>query len=502
MRTDRAGRYVLGIDGGTEGLRAGLFDLEGAPLAFASTPYETRFPQPGWAEQQPRDWWAALGESVRSCVRAAAVDARDIAALALDTTCCSVVMLDGKGEALRPALIWMDVRAQAQARRIAATGDAALRINSDGGGPVSAEWMIPKALWLKEHEPQAFDAAHTVCEYQDYLNQRLTGRCVASLNNVSVRWHYRSQQGGWANGLLGKAGIAELAGKWPREVLAPGTPIGPLVPEAAAHLGLAPGTPVVQGGSDASMAVIGLGVVDAGAMALVTGSSHLQLGFSARALHGKGIWGSYSDAILPGLHLVEGGQTSTGSIVNWFRRLAGRDVAYEALDDEAARVPIGAEGVLVQDHFQGNRTPHTDPLSRGAIVGLTLKHERGHILRAMMESVAYGTRLILENMAANGFVVRELTLSGGVAKSPVWLQVHADVLGLPLKLTRTSEAACLGSAVSAAVGAGCFGTIVEAARAMTRVTRVVEPDARAHEAYAAHYGRYQALYPALRPVVA
>lgn len=496
------GRYVLGVDGGTEGLRAGLFDLAGTPLAFAATPYETRFPQPGWAEQQPQDWWVALGESVRKCVQAAGVDAGSIAALALDTTCCSVVMLDAQGEALRPSLIWMDVRAQEQAQRVAATGDAALRVNSDGRGPVSAEWMIPKALWLKEHEPQAFDAAHTVCEYQDYLNLRLTGRRVASLNNVSVRWHFRSQQGGWARGLIERAGIPELADKWPREALAPGTLIGPLLDDAAAHLGLAVGTPVVQGGSDASMAMIGLGVVDAGAMALVTGSSHLQLGLSARALHGSGIWGSYADAILPGLHLVEGGQTSTGSIVNWFRKLAGRDVPYEALDAEAAAVAIGSEGVLVQDHFQGNRTPHTDPLSRGAIVGLSLKHDRGHILRAMMESVAYGTRLILENMAANGFAVRELTLAGGVAKSPLWLQIHADVVGLPLKLTQTSEAACLGSAVLAAVGAGSFGSVAEGARAMTRVTRVVEPDPRAHAAYARHYGRYRALYPVLGPLTA
>ena len=175
---------------------------------------------------------------------------------------------------------------------------------------------------------------------------------------------------------------------------------------------------------------------------------------------------------------------------------------YEALDAEAAAVAIGSEGVLVQDHFQGNRTPHTDPLSRGAIVGLSLKHDRGHILRAMMESVAYGTRLILENMAANGFAVRELTLAGGVAKSPLWLQIHAYVVGLPIKLTQSSEAACLGSAVLAAVGAGSFGSVAEGARAMTRVTRVVEPDPRAHAAYARHYGRYRALYPVLGPLTA
>ena len=495
-----ARRCVIGVDGGTEGLRAGVFDLAGRALAFASTPYPTTFPAPGWAEQQPADWWAALGTSVRRAVAEAGIAPTEVAALAVDTTCCSVVALDGAGAALRPALIWMDVRSQAEAKVVAATGDAALAVNSGGRGPVSAEWMIPKALWLKGHEPRTLEASRLVCEYQDYLNLRLTGRAVASLNNVSVRWHYRAREGGWAEGLCTKSGIPELPGKWPQEVLALGATIGPLTAEAAAHLGLPAGTRVAQGGSDASVAMLGLGVVNASSMALITGSSHLQLGLNAAPLHAEGVWGSYADAVVPGLHLVEGGQTSTGSIVSWFRRLLGDEVSYALLDREAAEVAIGSEGVLAQDHFQGNRTPHTDPLSRGALVGLTLRHGRGHLLRAIMESVAYGTRLILETQRRSGFDARVLTVSGGVAKSDVWLQIHADVTGLPLQLTRTSEAACLGSAMLAAVGAGEFGSIGEAAASMAQVTRVVEPDAAAHAAYAEHYARYCALYTALRAV--
>lgn len=493
-------RCVIGVDGGTEGLRAGVFDLHGTPLAFETTAYETAFPQPGWAEQQPRDWWQALGRSVRQAVQASGVAARDIIALAVDTTCCSVVALDGQGEALRPALIWMDVRSQAEAQRVAASKDAALAINSGGRGPVSAEWMLPKAAWLSAHEPRTFEAAATICEYQDYLNLHLTGRRVASLNNLSVRWHYRARDGGWPTSLLAVLGLEALGRKWPQEVLAPGVPIGPLTPAAADHLGLSPGTLVVQGGSDASVAMIGMGVVDAGAMALVTGSSHLQLGLSAQAFHGAGIWGTYADAVIPGLHLVEGGQTSTGSVVNWFRSLIGRDTGYDALNREAAAVPPGSEGVLVQEHFQGNRTPHTDASSRGAITGLTLRHQRGHVLRAIMEGVAYGSRLILETLRASGFVVDGLTVAGGVAKSDLWLQIHADVLGMPLRLVQTTEAACLGSGILAAVGARQFGAIPDAARAMTRVARVVEPDARTHAAYREYYERYCALYPALRSV--
>ncbi len=492
--------YVIGVDGGTESLRAGVFDLQGNALAFESTAYQTTFPQSGWAEQQPAEWWSALGRSVRGAVQASGVAPADIGAMAVDTTCCSVVALDECGTALRPAMIWMDVRSQAQAQRVAATGDPALVINGNGRGPVSAEWMLPKAAWLKAHELRTFNAAETICEYQDYLNLHLTGRCVASLNNLSVRWHYRARDGGLPRSLLQAMDMPELAGKWPQEVLPPGAPIGPLTAEAAVHLGLAPGTLVVQGGSDASVAMIGMGVVDAGSMALVTGSSHLQLGLSTQAFHGAGIWGTYADAVIPGLHLVEGGQTSTGSVVNWFRTLAGRDASYEELSREVAAVPPGSEGVLVQEHFQGNRTPHTDPLSRGAITGLSLRHQRGHLLRAIMEAVAYGSRLIIETMRTNGCVVEGLTVAGGVARSDVWLQIHADILGMPLSLVHTTEAACLGSGILAAVGAGAFASIPDAARTMTRIVRVVEPG-QSGAIYDEHFQRYCRLYSALRSIV-
>jgi len=191
-----ARHLVLGIDGGTESLRAGLFDAaSGAPLAFGVAPYPTTFPHPSWAEQQPDDWWEALGAAVRSALSQAGAAAADVAALALDTTCCTVVALDAEHRPLRPALLWMDVRASAEADAVAACGDAALRVNGGGQAPVSAEWMLPKALWLKRHEPGVWAAAKTLCEYQDYLNLRLTGRRVASVNNASVRWHYSTATG-------------------------------------------------------------------------------------------------------------------------------------------------------------------------------------------------------------------------------------------------------------------------------------------------------------------
>ena len=489
--------YLLGVDGGTESLRAGVFDLQGALLASASTAYETRFPNPAWAEQDPRDWLKALEESVRTAVDQSGVRPEQIAAMALDTTCCSVVAVDNAGEALRPCLIWMDVRSATQTEKIVSTGDEALRVNGGGRGPVSAEWMIPKALWIAENEPEIFERAAVVCEFQDFINYHLTDRWVASINNASVRWHFDRSRGGVPESLLEKLGVSALAAKWPQEVLDLGDVVGGLTAAAAGRLGLPRDLPVIQGGADAFIGMIGLGVVLPGSLAFITGSSHLQLGLSGTPFHSAGIWGTYCDALVPGLHVVEGGQTSTGSVVNWLKNLYG--VAdYEELNRDAAELPPGSEGLIVQEHFQGNQTPHTDPHSRGAIHGLTLKHGRAHLFRAAIEGVAFGSELILETMRDNGFVPQRIVVAGGATRSDLWLQIHADVSNLPLTLTAMADAPLLGCAILASVGAGLNPDVQTAVYRMVKVARVIEPDAEAHTAYQSSYETYKATYGTVR----
>ena len=490
-------KYVIGVDGGTESIRAGVFDLSGNPLAFASVTYPTNFPIPGWAEQNPEDWWNALGGAVRRAVIDANVGKQEILGICLDTTCCSVVALDGAGNPLRPALIWMDMRSAPQTEQVLATADPALQVNSNGSGPVSAEWMIPKSLWIQQEEPEIFEKAETVCEFQDYLNLHLTGKRVASINNVSVRWHYGPGWGGWARSMVESLGMSELLKKWPAIVLRLGEEIGGLTSNAAAHLDLPEGVPVLQGGADAFIGMIGLGVVNPGSLAFITGSSHLHLGLSPQAFHGQGIWGTYADAVIPGLHVVEGGQTSTGSVVSWIRRTLGSP-SYEELNHEAAELEPGSEGVVIQEHFQGNRTPHTDPLSRGVISGLTLKHGRGHLFRAALEGIAFGTELILETMRNNGFAAETVVLAGGATRSDLWLQIHADVSNLPLTLTKVPDAPALGSAILAAVGSGAFSDIGTATQKMVQVDRVIEPNQETHARYQPFYQSYQNHYLAMK----
>lgn len=491
--------YLIGVDGGTESLRAFVFDLQGHPKGSHAAAYATQFPKPGWAEQNPEEWWKALGLAVRGAVAAAGVTGDQILAMAFDTTCCSVVAADAEGRPLRPAMIWMDVRSAEEAAAVANSRDPALRINGGGTGPVSAEWMIPKALWIRNHEPQIFERAARICEYQDYLNYRLTGRWVGSLNNVSIRWHYQSDQGGHPASLLAHLGLSDLQIKWPQEIAAPGTIIGPLTPTAAEHCALPAGLPVVQGGADAFIGMIGLGVTEPGEMALITGSSHLQLGVTSEAVHKTGVWGTYMDAVYPGKPIIEGGQTSTGSVVAWFKRHFAAEVSFDRLNEEARTLEPGSEGLMVLDHFRGNRTPYTDALSRGAITGLTLKHTSAHIYRAILEGICFGTRLIIDSFGG-AFSARRIVVAGGAVNSPLWLQIHADTIGAPLHLTEVPDAPALGCAVLAAYGAGKFSTIEEAAAAMVRTTRTIEPVGANMRRYAEIYPQYCALYDALRRV--
>lgn len=491
-------RHVIGIDGGTESLRARVFDTAGRDLGGAASAYETVFPAPGRAEQDPRLWWRAIAEAVRGAVRAAGIPAREVAALCLDTTSATMVVADAAGNALRPAILWMDVRADEEAAILLHTGDAALRVNGAGSGPVSAEWLIPKALWLKRHERALYDRAATLCEYQDFMVRRLTGRNVASLNNVSIRWHYRNGDGGWPDSLLAAIDLEDVRAKWPAEIAAPGEIIGPLCAAAADHLGLDASTLVVQGGIDAFIGMIGLGVAHAGQLALITGSSHLQLAVTDRPIAVPGLWGSYADAVYPGHHILEGGQSATGSMIAWARRLLGASADLAQLDSEAALLPPGSEGLVVQDHFQGNRTPYTDAGSRGALVGLSLSHGRAHVFRAMIESICFGTRSILDTMTQAGVNVDEIVIGGGASRSPLWVQIHADTAYRPVKVTKVADAPVLGSAILAAVGAGEFPDIDAGIEAMVGIDHIVEPDPASASAYAEIQDRYTRLYGALK----
>jgi ribulose kinase len=246
--------------------------------------------------------------------------------------------------------------------------------------------------------------------------------------------------------------------------------------------------------------MIGLGVTEPGEMALITGSSHLHLGVAAKPVHRPGVWGTYMDAVYPGKPIIEGGQTSTGSVIAWFKRHFAAETSFDTLNEAARQIEPGSEGLVVLDHFQGNRTPYTDALSRGAITGLTLKHTPAHVFRSIIEGICLGTRLILDSFG-DAFSARRIVVAGGATNSPLWLQIHADTLGARLELTEVSDGPALGCAILAAHGAGRFTTIEEGCKAMVRGRLVIEPNPANTRRYEEEvYPRYQALYGALKSV--
>ncbi len=499
--------YVLGIDAGTESVRTGVFDLKGNILGFGTYPYQTYYKHPAWAEQKVEEWREALIKSIVEAIRIAGINPKEVIAIGLDATCCSVVFFDEDNRPTRDPIIWMDVRSSEEAKFIESIDDPARGYN--GYSKVSAEWFPCKNLWVKRNQPEIYQRTKIIAEYTDWLTFELTGEWTLGICTTSVRGYYDNERGGFPEGFYKKMGLEDLLEKLPKRVLKLGEVAGRLREEIADQTGLPAGIPIAQGGADAMIAVIGLNALRTGQLAYITGSSHLLLGISDKRFHVKGLFGTYPDAIVDHTYLIEGGQTSTGSVLKWFKmNFINRKIEEEAdkqqksiyqyMNKQAEELPPGSEGVLILEHWQGNRTPYIDPYSRGVIRGLSLKHTPVHIYRSIMESVSYGTEIILRVMKKNHFEVKEIIACGGTTHSSLWLQIYADVTGLPIKTTTTSEAAALGSAILGAVAAGKYRSIPEAADKMVQCQETVIPNMENHKKYKFFINQYENTYLMLK----
>ncbi len=527
------GDLVLGIDAGTGGVRAGLFDLEGRPLGFHDQAYPTLYPRAGWAEQSPAAWWDALVTAVRGCLAVSGADGVRVIGLSVDAP-CDILLADHDGAPLTESIMWMDLRASAQARRLTDTHDPVLRYC---GGEVPAEWPLPKALWLKENAPDLWERAAYLVEQMGWLTWRLTGTWAVPLNSAAAKWHYRAtitphipasspargeeeqrpsplprtgrgaegEDAGWPLRMLARVGLEDVPGKVPGAALPMGAKGGELSAAAAHELGLQRGIAVSMSGIDAHAGMVGLDVLEPGTLALITGTSTCHLAQSPRAVFDSGLWGPFEDAVIPGEWTLEAGQASTGGTVRWLLDTLGGALPpggarYAAADAAAAAVLPGADGLAVLDFWQGSRTPIKDPAARGTIWGLTTAHGPGHLLRAVYEGTAYGNRHILEMLDRLGVPTGRLVACGGGTRSALWLQILADVAGVPITLPETPDAVALGTAMCAAVGAGAYPDLRAAGRAMVRLTTTIEPAAATRAVYDAGYGRYKDTYAALAPL--
>jgi ribulokinase len=403
--------------------------------------------------------------------------------------------------------MWMDIRSSKEADEIAECGDQALKYV--GHGKVSAEWFPCKNLWVKRHEPEIYKEAVTIFEHTDWIAYWLTGEITANINTVSIRWFYNIKEGGFPESLYEKIGLSDIFEKLPKRIVKLGEVVGGISAKVAELTGLTEGIPVAGGGADAYMGVVGVNALKPGKLALITGSSQLHIGLTDAELHAPGIFGTFPSAIVPGMEVVEAGQISTGCIIKWFttnflnRKIEDeaqqRGVSvYQVLDEQAALVPPGSEGLVVLEHWQGNRTPWVDANSRGVIRGLTLKHTPAHLFRAIMEGVVYGTAVILNRMEQGGVHIDEIITCGGAAQSDLWMQIHADVTGKKITIPAEQQAVSLGAAIAATVGAGIYDDLQQAADHMVTIEKVIEPIAEHHEVYKEYVHQYEATYEHLK----
>lgn len=492
--------YFMGIDTGTQGVRIAVSDETGKLLFEHEKKWETSFPQVGWAEQNPSDWWNAicgifqeaeqsLGREKMGRIRAGCVCA----------TSSTVFPVDADGEPMRNALMWMDARSREEMDAINAAGHPVLDYC---GGETSFEWMIPKALWLKRHEPEIYYSCYRIVEQLDWINYRLCGEWSSSICNTTCKWNYVSSLGGYQRDYFEQIGFEDYEDKLVTRVDKIGDRVGYIRPELSEKYGFSKDMEIVQGGIDAHMAMFGLNVLRPGKLGIIMGTSFVHLCLSEEKPEMPGIWGPYDSAVLDHMWLLEGGQISASGLVNWFREnfhIPGENGnPYARLLDVPERIPIGADGVTVLDFFQGNRTPYKDASAKGVIYGLNVKHTWEHIYRAVLESVSYGTYNIICNYEKYGYRVDSITACGGVTKDANWMQMISDITGKPVTVNRNSQAGALGCCVAAASAGRRYESFQEAAAHMVIPEKVIRPDMAKHKEYLPYFRKYLKLYENLK----
>ena len=489
------GTYLLGIDISTTATKALLIDEAGAAVAVGVSEYAFETPRPQWSEQDPALWWQGLVDSVRAVMAEAGVPPEDIAGIGLTGQMHGLVLLDETGQVLRPSILWNDQRTAAECDEIRARLGRERLIALTGNDALTG-FTAPKILWVRRHEPEVYARARHILLPKDYARYRLTGVYAMDKADGAGTLLVDLRRRDWSDEVLAALDI-------PRAWLPPlfeGPQItGHLTEAAAAATGLRAGTPVVAGGGDQAAQGVGVGAVKAGIVALTLGTSGVVFAASAEpVVEPDGRLHAFCHAV-PGRWHMMGVMLSAAGSLRWHRDTFAPGQPYDDLLAPAARVHAGSEGLLFLPYLSGERTPHPDPLARGAFVGLTLRHGLPHLTRAVLEGVAFGLRDSFTLMQAAGLPpVEQVRVSGGGARSALWRQILADVLGVELVTVNTTEGAAYGAALLAGVGAALWPSVDAACAATIRVTGQVSPRPEAVAAYAALYPRYQGLYPALR----
>nr|MDQ3328546.1 xylulokinase [Chloroflexota bacterium] len=494
---------LLGLDVGTTGCKAAIFDEVGRAVASHTEEYPLYHPQPGWAEQAPEEWWQGTVGAIRGVLEADGVDAGEIAAIGLSGQMHGAVLLDEARQPVRRAIIWSDGRTTAQCRAITEAVGAEQLIELTGN-PALEGFTAPKVLWVREHEPEHFERARLLLLPKDYIRYRLTGEVAMEISDAAGTLLFDVRQSRWSGELLD---ALELSASMLPEVRGSAEVCGQVTAEVAKLTGLVAGTPVVGGGADNACGAVGTGVVRSGLVAVSIGTSGTVLAHADEArIDPEGRVHTFNHSV-PGAYYLMGVHQAAGYSLRWLRDTLGfdgkgGDAVYERMTEEAAEVPPLAHGLVFLPYLQGERTPHMDAAARGVFFGLSGVHSRADLTRAVLEGVAFSLRDSWEILRKQGLPLDEVRITGGGAQSNVWMGILASVLSVELVRTSATEGPAFGAALLAGVGADIWANIPEACEATIRPLDTVQPDSRLTERYTEGYGLYQELYPALKDLYA
>jgi xylulokinase len=488
--------FFLGIDVSTTATKTLLIDAAGQVTASAASEYGFETPRPRWSEQHPELWWQGAQQSIRTVLQKTGLDPASIAAIGLTGQMHGLVLLDGAGQVLRPAILWNDQRTQAQCaeihRRIGR--DKFIQIT---GNLALTGFTAPKILWVAQNEPQVYARARHVLLPKDYLRYRLTGEFAMDKADGAGTVLFDLKKRDWSAEVLAALDIPPT---WMPPTFEGPQFTGRVTAEASAATGLKAGTPVAAGGGDQAAQAVGVGAVEPGVIALTVGTSGVVFATTPAALiEPEGRLHAFCHAV-PGRWHLMGVMLSAAGSLQWYRDTLTPGMPFDDLLEEATAVPVGSEGLLFLPYLSGERTPHPDPRARGAFVGLTLRHGRGHLTRALLEGVAFGLKDSFTLIQGAGLSeIRQVRASGGGAKSPLWRQILADVLEAKLVTVNTTEGAAYGAALLAGVGAGNWADVPSACQSAITLTGSTTPIPAQVETYRQRYPAYRALYPALKP---
>lgn len=489
-------RHVLGLDVSTTATKAILVDEAGAVAGTGSAEYPFSTPRPLWSEQDPRLWWDGAIRAIGSALTGAGVSGEEVVAVGLTGQMHGLVLLDAAGQVLRPAILWNDQRTGAECETIRRLIGPERLIEVTGNDALTG-FTAPKLVWVRTHEPDVWGRAAHLLLPKDYVRLQLTGDYAVDKADGAGTLLFDLAARTWSSEIVG---ALEIDPDWLPQASEGPEVTGVIGPEAAAATGLRAGTPVVAGGGDQSANAVGVGAVRPGTMALSLGTSGVIFGATDRPLYEpRGRVHAFCHAVPERWHLMSVMLSAAGSL-RWFRDAVAPGTEFADLVDAAAGAPAGSGGLYFLPYLSGERSPHPDPLARGAFIGLTLSHERPHLARAVLEGVAFGLRDGLDLMLAAGMPVpTEIRASGGGTASALWRQILADVLDAEIATVGTSEGAAYGAGLLAAVGAGWYPSVDAATDALVTASVAAAPGPDA-AGYAEAHRLYRDLYPALAPL--